>query len=220
MAELSIAMLLFVGTHFLMSHPLRAPIVSRLGERGFQGVYSLVALATLIWAVRAWNDAPAGQLWFQYFEVGVAAHLAMIVALILLTGSVMAPNPALAGAEGALAKVDEPRGVMKVTRHPMMWGIAIWAFVHIVTNADPGTLVFGGGIAILALVGAAAQDMKKRRLIGAAWSDYAVKTSYWPKLWRWVGLGPLIAGIALYALLIWAHPLLFGQTTRLWEFFL
>lgn len=38
---LLIAATAFVGTHFLMSHPLRAPLVSRLGEKGFLGLYSL-----------------------------------------------------------------------------------------------------------------------------------------------------------------------------------
>ena len=53
---LLIAATAFVGTHFLMSHPLRAPLVSRLGEKGFLGLYSLVAAATLIWMI--WPIVP------------------------------------------------------------------------------------------------------------------------------------------------------------------
>ena len=47
LANLVAACLAFVGTHFAMSHPLRAGMVRALGEKGFQGVYTLVSLATL-----------------------------------------------------------------------------------------------------------------------------------------------------------------------------
>ena len=44
---LALAAAAFVGTHLLMSHPLRAGLVARLGDKGFLGVYSLVSIATL-----------------------------------------------------------------------------------------------------------------------------------------------------------------------------
>ena len=62
MAELAIAVASFVLTHFILSHPLRAPLVAKLGERGFLGLYSLVAFATLIWAALAYRAAPIEQL--------------------------------------------------------------------------------------------------------------------------------------------------------------
>ena len=43
---LALASLAFVGTHFLMSHPLRAPMDSALGERGFAMAYTVVSLMT------------------------------------------------------------------------------------------------------------------------------------------------------------------------------
>ena len=48
MGNVVVAAITFVGTHFLMSHPLRAPLVRAVGEKGFLGLYSLVAFATLI----------------------------------------------------------------------------------------------------------------------------------------------------------------------------
>ena len=50
----------FVGTHFALSHPLRAPIVNLVGENGFRGIYSLVALATLVWMVAAFRAVGPG----------------------------------------------------------------------------------------------------------------------------------------------------------------
>jgi uncharacterized membrane protein len=44
--QLALATLAFVGSHLLLSHPLRPVLAARLGKRGFLGLYSLVALAT------------------------------------------------------------------------------------------------------------------------------------------------------------------------------
>ena len=49
LANLVAACLAFVGTHFAMSHPLRAGMVRALGEKGFQGVYTLANLDTFDW---------------------------------------------------------------------------------------------------------------------------------------------------------------------------
>ena len=55
--------LAFVGTHFALSHPLRAPLVGAIGENGFRAAYSLVSLATFFWAVMAFRAvAPGGTL--------------------------------------------------------------------------------------------------------------------------------------------------------------
>ena len=45
-AGLFLSAIAFVGLHFLLSHPLRGPLVGRLGEKGFQGLYSVLAILT------------------------------------------------------------------------------------------------------------------------------------------------------------------------------
>ena len=48
----------FVGTHFALSHPLRAPLVAWVEEKGFLPLYSLVAFFTLGWMIIAFRAAP------------------------------------------------------------------------------------------------------------------------------------------------------------------
>lgn len=219
MISLAFAMFLFVGTHFLMSHLLRAAMVARLGEPGFLAVYSLVSLGLLIWAVMLWHSAPVVPLWFQYFEVVIAGHVVMLIACILLAGSLLTRNPALVGAGGLLKSIDGPRGIMRVTRHPMMWAFALWAAAHIAITGQLSTLIFAGGISVLALVGAKAQDVKKRSLMGDDWTAWERETSFAPSP-AWPGVLPILAGLALYAFLVWLHPAAFGSSTLLWEFIL
>lgn len=63
MPLLIVALLAFVGSHFVLSHPLRAPLVKALGAGGFAGVCSLVATATLGWAVFEWRRAAVEPGW-------------------------------------------------------------------------------------------------------------------------------------------------------------
>src|SRR5579863_1439577 len=104
MQPLIIAAIAFVGTHFLLSHPVRAPLVGAIGERGFSALYSLVALATFIWLVVAYRDAPAtAPLWPAGDVLWAIVTVVMLVASILFMGSLI-KNPALPN-PGAPARV-------------------------------------------------------------------------------------------------------------------
>src|SRR5579875_328172 len=57
------ATIAFAGGHFLLSHPLRMPLIGALGEKPFRGVYALVAGATFAWMLFAYGAAPRLPLW-------------------------------------------------------------------------------------------------------------------------------------------------------------
>lgn len=213
MTCLIVTALAFVGTHFLLSHPLRAPLVERLGERPFQGVYSLVALATfaaMIWCYRGLGDqAPE---WSASEWVWTGATVLMWFASVLLVGSFIG-NPALPGAPAAAA----PRGVLGITRHPMMWSFALWAVVHAILIATPKVLILDAAILILALGGAAGQDHKKARLTGEAWHSWVGQTAFFPfaRGLRSPGLIATVGGTLLFLLATWLHPMPVG----VWRWF-
>lgn len=199
----------FVGTHFLLSHPLRAPIATRIGERGFQALYSLVALATFVWMVCAFRTVPMEpQLWNgQAVLPWLVASLLTVVALVLFIGSLRG-NPALPDPHAGEGLAErQPAGVFRITRHPMMWGFALWAIAHVLVAPTSRTLVLTFAIGFLALIGAHLQDRKKEALMGAGWAAWVAKTSYWP---RWSALprtGAMlwIVAAALWLLITWAH---------------
>ncbi|NNC53517.1 MAG: MFS transporter [Erythrobacter sp.] len=196
------ASIAFVGGHFALSHPLRAPIVSRIGENGFRGIYSVVALATFAWVVLSYRAiGPGGSaLWNGMGDaVWIAATIAMLPASVLLAGSFIR-NPAMPAPGAEKLAAQEPHGVFTITRHPMMWSFAIWAGIHVLLSPTPRQLILAGAIAFLALVGAHMQDRKKEQLMGDAWAGWEAKTSFWP---RFVGL--LRAGVGAWVggLLIW-----------------
>lgn len=201
--------ILFVGLHFLMSHPLRAPLVRALGEGPFRGVYSLVALITfgaMIYFYHVIGREPP--LW-QAGEIGWAVGtFAMWLAAILFVGSFFA-NPALVGSPGPRGG---PSGVLRITRHPMMWSFAIWAAVHLALIGMPKAMFFDGPIMLLALGGAIGQDAKKARLMGENWHDWTAETAFVPftRGFAYPGTVALVGGTILFLLATWLHPLPVG----------
>lgn len=223
MGNVVAAAVAFVGTHFLLSHPLRAPLVARVGERGFLGLYSLVAFATLIWLALAYRAAPEQpMLWAVGDGLWAIGTLIMLVASMLLLGSLIR-NPAMP--EAKTGSVPEARGVFAITRHPMMWAFALWGGVHILIYPEPSNVVLSIAIIVLALVGAHMQDRKKRALQPGFWPEWERRTSYWPfaaiasgraKLGGF-GMHALAGGLAVWLAATWAHIPLSGWPAGIWR---
>lgn len=218
LTSLLAASLAFAGTHFALSHPLRAPLVRMLGEKGFLPLYSLVALATFVWMALAFRAAPPADLGGSGEAGWGIATLLTIPALVLFIGSLRG-NPGFPNPGGPRPIDRAPSGVFAVTRHPMMWGFALWALSHIVLWWSARTLIVAGTILILALVGAHLQDRKKQTLMGEAWTGWQAKTSYWP---RWGALlsagGTLwLVALALWLLVTWSHIHAAGVPAGIWR---
>lgn len=218
MTSFIIAVCLFVGTHFLMSR-LRQRYVAQLGVGGFLGFYTMISLLTFGWMIYRYTTMVPEQLWVAPRYGYVITYVGMLLALIMLAGSLLAPNPSLP-APGMIDRVQADRGVLAWTRHPMMWGIAIWAFLHAAVNGDTRTLILCIGMGFLALVGARNIDRKKRLQLGDKWAAVEAQTSFVPfarqfsgkASWTtlWPGFVPVFAGVVLYALLGYFHGFLFG----------
>jgi len=218
MGGLLLAVLSFVGSHELLSHPLRRPLVARLGERGFLGLYSLVALATFAWMIFEFRRAPDRLLWVAPAWAWTAGAVAMLLASVLFVGSVVAPNPALTGAAGALERHPEPAGALRITRHPMMWSFSLWALVHAGVSGRAATVVLCAGIGALALFGAAMQDRKKSATMGEAWDAWRARTAFVPFA-RGIaspGWTAIVGGAIFYLFATWLHPHLGAPLVGIW----
>jgi hypothetical protein len=91
-------------------------------------------------------------------------------------------TPAATGVGGGalLAKPDTVRGIHRITRHPFLWGVAIWAVVHLVFNTGVPERVFFGTFLLVAVAGTFSIDAKRARRYGESWPAYARQTSNFP----------------------------------------
>jgi uncharacterized membrane protein len=208
----------FVGSHFAMSHPLRAPMIRALGETGFTLAYSAVSLATLGWVWFAFGSAPPADLPGSGQAGWIIATILMLPAMILLAGSLFG-NPALPTPMAEQQARAEPRGVFRITRHPMMWSFALWAAAHIVLLWSWRTTITASAIGLLALLGAHLQDRKKERLMGESWAVWESRTSYWPQVSGFASAGavPWALGLVLFVALSWAHIPFGGIAAGIWR---
>jgi len=219
MPLLIVVALVWIAIHLgLAGTTLRDGVVRRIGEGPFRGVFSLLSIVVLVFLVRAWNAAPGTQLWVAPDWLRWLLVLVMLPAFVLLVASVSGRNPTMIGPSDGGSQ--PPRGVIRVTRHPMLWSFAIWAAVHIVGNGDTAAIVFFGAFLVTALAGMPSIDAKLARRDKNTWQALSAATSIVPFVAIAQGRNRLVAreigwltpGIAVIAwiVVLLVHPWLFG----------
>ncbi len=214
---LIVATLLFLAIHIVPSTPLRALAVKVIGERAYLGLFSLASLAGLLWMSSEYGRAPMEALWRGLRLLPVAL---MPFAFVLLACGLLSRNPALLGQSGALKREDPARGIIRITRHPVMWAIMLWSGAHLLALGSLQAVIFFGGLLLLAAAGTTLQDARKAAALGDDWRRFTTLTSNVPFLaiaqgrnkpvWREIGWWKPATGLAAFGLALYAHPWLFG----------
>jgi uncharacterized membrane protein len=214
-----------------LSHALRGRTIALLGETGFRVTYSLVSAVGLGAAVIAFRFAPREPvLWSAGLVPQIVYDVLTVFALALLAGS-FSGNPALMGpvssASPSLSNASRagsrarllghlPDGVFQITRHPMMFGIALFSIAEIVVAPGPRQFVFFGGLAFLAIYGSSLQDRKLAAVDGAQWETWMERTPFWPDLRRFQAPGLLwLAALIVWLGVTWVHTQA-GQPVGIW----
>lgn len=221
MTELLLAAVLLLATHYgISSTSLRGWLIARIGERPYLALYSIVALGALAWLILAWQRAPYVELWPMTAWSAWLPLIVMPFSLLLLVCGVSTMNPTAIGSPDTLDHAEPARGILRVTRHPFMWGVALWALAHIVPNGDAAAVVLFGTFAGLALIGTRLIDRKFAARRGAQWLRLTAVSSNIPFaaiaggrqrfVFAEIGWTRLGAALALYVVLLTIHPWLFG----------
>jgi len=211
------ACVVFLLLHVLPSTPLRAALVRTLGEGPYLGAFSLATVATVVWMASAYAGAPATPLWpgLRFLPAAV-----MPFSFILVACGVMTPNPTAVAAGRLLAKPDPARGIIRVTRHPVMWGIMLWSGAHILARGELKSTLFFGAFLLLAAAGTRLQDLRKAKAHGEDWKRFAALTSNLPfaaiaqgrnrLALGEIGAVQVVFGLLLYGGFLLSHAWLFG----------
>ncbi|MGE0830176.1 MAG: NnrU family protein [Hyphomonadaceae bacterium] len=227
MPSFAAALMVFVLLHVGVSATgLRALIVGKTGERAYLALFSLASAAALVWMIFAFaalrEDAanPYNQAlyvapaWGRY-----AAQALTLLAFLLVVPGLLTPGPTTVGMEGALARGAEAKGVHRITRHPFLWGVALWALGHLFANGERYALMLFGAFGVLALFGTRSIDRKRAARDPEGWAAYTVQTSNIPFAaivqgrnrfslgeiwWKWA------AALVVYAAFAYAHQWIVG----------
>ncbi|WFU37395.1 NnrU family protein [Bradyrhizobium sp. CB82] len=127
-----LGLVLFLGVHTLTAQrKLRGRLITAMGEARYKGVYVLVSLAgiaLIAWGFGHYRATGWVQVWtpprfLKHLNVAL-----MLPAIILVAASYI-------------------RGRIYATvKHPMLAGVKLWAFGHLLANGDLGGIILFGSI--------------------------------------------------------------------------
>ncbi len=192
MTMLITAAAVFLAIHLLVAGTrFRDAITGAIGEGAYLGLFSLASVGVIVWLAISYNTAQASPDNRQLFDFGRAVHdlaipVVLIAFLIGVPGLMMA-NPTAVGQSAGAVKDDAARGILRVTRHPFLWGVVIWSAYHLSANGDLASVILFGTLFILALFGTFSIDAKRKRKLGEQWQPFASRTSNIP-------FGAILAG--------------------------
>jgi uncharacterized membrane protein/transposase len=167
MVMLMAAALTFLAIHLVVSGTrLRDGIVGAIGEGPYLGLYALTSLVVLIWLAISYNAASMSSENRVLYDLGRGVRdsgvLIIAVAFLLGVQGLLMPNPTSVRHGAAAAKEANIKGVLRITRHPFLWGVVIWSAFHMAANGDLASVIFFGTFFVVALLGTFSIDAKRK----------------------------------------------------------
>lgn len=180
MTLLILGIVLFFGLHLLPGvTELRGRLVARLGEGPYKGLFSLVAIVSLVILIWGYRSAPFVPVWDPPLWMRHVTMLLMIPAAILIVAAYV------------------PGKIKSTLKHPFLAGVKLWAFAHLLSNGDLASmLLFGSFLAYGVYDRISVKRRQERGLVTVAATGPARNDA--------IAVG---AGLAAYVLIVfWLHP--------------
>jgi len=213
MPDLIAACAYFLLIHFGVSGTrLRDALTGKIGEGPYRGLFSLASLIGIAWMIYAYRRAPLIPTWGFLPGFRQAAYVLVFIAFLFAVIGILTPSPTRVGMESKLDP-EMARGMVRITRHPFLWGVGLWAATHLVVSGDLASLILFGTLLVLALGGTASIDARRRRKFPERWPGFAQVTSSVPFAAIARGgnrLGPALAEIGAWRIIV--AVVLYGVT--------
>jgi uncharacterized membrane protein len=186
LAIMILGLAVFIGGHlFTTQRKARADLIARIGEGAYKGVYSLVSLIGLALIVYGYAQYRATGWIDIWYPPAWTRHLAALLVLIAIICIVAAYSPG---------------NIKRVLKHPMLVGVKLWAFAHLIANGDLGSIILFGSILAWAVVDRI--SLKHRTDPGSP----PIPIGGWPR-----DAVAIIVGLVVYVVLgLWFHPYIIG----------
>lgn len=180
MKLLILGLVIFLGLHLLPTFAsARTTLIEKYGSGRYKISYSLLALVGIITIIVGMSYREFISLWVPPTWGKQATITLMLPAVILLVAA------------------EVPNNIKRFTRHPMLWGITLWAGAHLLANGDLASLIlFGsfGGFALFDMWSANRRGAEKSSRVYPIARDFMV-----------VGIGCVV-----YTVLLFTHTYFTG----------
>ncbi|MEK7265939.1 MAG: NnrU family protein [Pseudomonadota bacterium] len=137
MGAFILGLIIFFGSHLFtaLARGARERLIAKLGAGAYKGLYSLVSLAGFALIVIGWRSADASVIYAPPAYLKHVTYLLVFLALVLLASAYLP-----AGKIAAAAK------------HPMLAGVKLWAFGHLLSNGEVRSLMLFGAFLAFAVI--------------------------------------------------------------------
>lgn len=176
MVMLILGCLIFFGVHsiHIASPGTRGQMVARWGERGWMLAYSLAAAVGLILIIMGYGAAreTASLLYVPPAWGRAASGVLMLPVFPLLLATYL------------------PGRIQRGVRHPMLWGVVLWAVAHLLSNGSWADVILFGAFLLWAVADLLSYLYRPareiHRLPASPWNDII----------------SIVAGLLLYGLFV------------------
>lgn len=188
MTLLVLGLFVFLGTHsFSMARAARASLIARMGEGPYKGLYSLLSLAGIVMVAIGYGQYRASGYIPVWDPPVWTRHLSLLLVWFAFVMFVAAYLPG---------------HIKHRLKHPMLAGVKIWAFAHLIANGDLGSILLFGSFLAWAVI---ARISAKRRDVAAQHGGTAAPAGF-----RNDVIAIVIGTVVYVAFVLWLHPLLIG----------
>ena len=149
MVYLIAGLCIFLGVHSvrIVADGWRTQMLQRAGEGAYKGLYSLASVlgfGLIVYGFGVARETPV-MLWMPPVGMRHAASLLTLVAFVFLAAAYV------------------PRNSIKArVHHPMVLGVKVWAFAHLLSNGNAGHVVLFGAFLVWAIADFAAARRRDR----------------------------------------------------------
>jgi uncharacterized membrane protein len=184
MTMLSIGLFIWVTVHLFPSAlpNKRQSLIARLGNNAYQGIFALLILASLLLIVFGWRTSVPTHLYAPVDVLRLPAIILIFVGFILMVA----------------AKFPATR-FKQIIRHPQLTGVFIWAIAHLLMNGDSRSVLLFSVFGAWCVVSAFTFNHRD-----GAWVKPDTVAGWGQEI------GIVIAGVVIYALMIYFHEYLSG----------
>jgi len=132
LAILILGLIVFIAPHvFVTRREARAGAIARLGEWPYKGLFSLISIIGVIligWGFARYRASGYIPVWSPPDWTRHVAVALMWPAIVFFVAAYI------------------PGNIKRALKHPMLVGVKLWAFAHLLANGDLGSIILFGGI--------------------------------------------------------------------------
>lgn len=156
-------------------------VVTKIGDKAYQGIYSVLILAGLLLIIFGWRNAIPE---FIYNPLAGVRHVAMLIAV---AGIIL------------FISANFPSRIKRIIRHPQLSGVFLWSIAHLLLNGDSRSVTVFGALAAWSLISMFTINRREGK-----WKKPEPTTGWW------LEAVIIIVGLVVSAIIVRFHQYLSG----------